>query len=119
LFRAPFGAIDGVRARGAVLGRGYTLVRWSIDPRDWEAPDAHEVLRNFRARLDHEPDGGIVLLHDVHPHTIEAFPRILDEVARRNAELVSRGERPFEIVGLEEFFRLRGVEPPEHARAGH
>ena len=68
---------------------------------------------NFRGLLDAYPRGGVVLMHDTRPWSVHAFPLILAEIDRRNARLVARGEAPYRIIGLEEFWQpLRNDEAP-------
>jgi hypothetical protein len=43
-------------------------------------------------------------MHDTLPWTVEAFPRVLDEIERRNAAFVARGQEPYLIVGLDAFY---------------
>ncbi|MEZ4389472.1 MAG: polysaccharide deacetylase family protein [Polyangiales bacterium] len=104
VLRAPFGALNHPRAVRAVFSRGYTPVHWALDSNDWRVNRADAVLANVRAELDRSPRGGVMLMHDTLPWTVEAFPRVLDEIDRRNRELVARGEDPYLIVGLDAFY---------------
>ena len=101
-FRAPYGMLGTARGIRAVVHRGYTLVRWILDPRDWAEHTPEAVLRNFRYQLHLHPDGGILLMHDVHPSTIAAFPMILDEIEQRNRALAAQHEPIFEILTLDQ-----------------
>ena len=60
LFRPPEGALTPFVGRLAE-GRDYTLVLWSVDPRDWEKPDAARIADEV---LTHVRPGAIILLHD-------------------------------------------------------
>ncbi len=104
LFRAPYGALHHPRAVRAVFSRGYTPVFWAMDSNDWRVNRPEAVLANVRAELDRAPRGGVLLMHDTLPWSVAAFPMILDEIDRRNAALVARGEAPYEVVGLERFY---------------
>lgn len=107
LFRPPF-AVTGPEVLGMVAERGWTPVLWCIDPSDWLRETADDVLRaTVRAIEERRGEGGIVLLHDTHAATVEAFPRILDWIDRKNAELRARGEAPYELAGLDAFFQRR------------
>ena len=114
LFRAPFGALNHPDAVRAVFSRGYTPVFWAMDSNDWRVNTAEGVLANVRAELDRAPRGGVLLMHDTLPWSVEAFPRIVEEVERRNRELVARGQAPYEFVGMERFWQRLG--PPEQRR---
>jgi len=109
LFRPPF-AVTGPAVLGLLAERGYTPVLWCIDPVDWlrETPEA-VFQATVRAIEERHGEGGIVLLHDTHAATIQAFPRILDWLDAKNRELVGRGEEPYELVGLDAFFQRRGA----------
>lgn len=108
LLRAPFGALNHPTAVRAVFSRGYTPVHWALDANDWRVNRAEAVLANVRAELDRSPRGGVLLMHDTLPWTVEAFPSVLDEIDRRNAALVARGEDPYLIVGLDAFYERLG-----------
>lgn len=113
LFRAPFGALATQRTIKAVFSRQYTPVYWELDTLDWNVRSSRAVLDNFRALLDQYPRGGVVLMHDTRPWSVNAFPSILAEVDRRNARLIARGEAPYRIIGLEEFWQpMRNDEAP-------
>lgn len=112
LFRAPYGALHHPRAVRAVYGRGLTPVFWAIDTNDWRVHTAEEVLANFRHELDAYPRGGVVLMHDTHPHSVAALPLILDEIEARNRARRQRGQPVYEFVGLDELWRPLGPEGP-------
>jgi len=111
LFRAPFGELASARAVDAIASRGMTPVYWALDTRDWAEHTPRAVLHNFRAALDGHPRGGVVLQHDTRGWSVAAVPLILNEIARRNAALVARGEAPYRMVGLGAFLHRRGAEP--------
>jgi hypothetical protein len=70
--------------------------------------------------LDRAPRGGVLLMHDTLPWSVEAFPMILDEIERRNLALVARGQAPYELVGMERFYEplVRERERPRAPRRG-
>lgn len=79
LFRPPFGETD--EQVGAVAARlGLLEVLWTVDSRDWAGASADEIVA---AAATLEP-GGIVLLHDWPPATIEAVPGIARVLRERN-----------------------------------
>ncbi|MBI5513150.1 MAG: polysaccharide deacetylase family protein [Deltaproteobacteria bacterium] len=103
LLRAPFGALSTRRAVEAVHLRGYTHVHWDVDTMDWSVASADAVTQNFRQVLAYHPRGGVVLLHDTHPWSVRAFPQLLAYLSQTNRQARARGERPWELVGVEEF----------------
>ncbi len=104
LFRAPYGALNHPRAVRAVFSRGYTPAFWAMDSRDWQVNTPEAVLANVREELARSSRGGILLMHDTLPWSVDAVPRILDEIEARNRDLLARGQEPYEIVGLERFY---------------
>jgi peptidoglycan/xylan/chitin deacetylase (PgdA/CDA1 family) len=103
LFRPPFGKL-GTAGRYLVQQR-YTVVMWTLDPRDWQTSDPHEVLRRVTARLAQRSAGGIIDLHDTNPATVEAFPLIMEWFDQRNIELAARGQPTYELIGVEALYR--------------
>lgn len=112
LFRAPYGALHHPIAVREVFSRGYTPVFWAMDSNDWRVHSPQAVLENVRAELDRSPRGGVLLMHDTLPWSVAAFPLIADEIDRRNAALVARGETPYEIVGLDRFYEALASDAP-------
>ena len=110
LLRAPYGLLTAPRSLGAVAARNLTPAYWMIDTHDWEVTSAEAVTARFRQELLEHPHGGVVLMHDTRPWSVRAFPLIMQVVARRNAELVARGEAPFAILNLDQFVVPRGAE---------
>lgn len=73
------------------------LIYWSVDSKDWESKDAEKVLDSVDATAR---DGSIVLMHDIYESTIEAVPRIIDELRADG----------FEFVTVTELAEERGIE---------
>lgn len=117
LFRAPYGALNHPRAVRAVFSRGYTPAFWAMDSRDWQVNTPAAVLANVREELARSPRGGILLMHDTLPWSVDAVPAILDEIDARNRDLIARGQEPYEIVGLERFYERLRPESPARRRA--
>lgn len=86
LVRPPYGShspeVDAVARK-----LGLVEVLWDVDARD-DVPNARvdAVVRNVERGLR---PGAIVLLHDIHPWTLKAVPRILDAIAARGLRAVS------------------------------
>ncbi|MFZ4482780.1 MAG: polysaccharide deacetylase family protein [Chthoniobacterales bacterium] len=76
---------------------GYLTVLESIDPRDWQEPDAYELLQRVK---DARKNGSILLLHDGggdRSATVEALPSILDYLEERGDRIVNISE----LVGID------------------
>ncbi len=102
LIRPPGGAMSK-RVEWILAENGYTTVMWAIYPADLEESTPEGVVRAFFRVLDRrEQDtgerGGIVLMHDTKLHSLEALPRIVEALERRNCELLERGEELYDIV---------------------
>jgi peptidoglycan/xylan/chitin deacetylase (PgdA/CDA1 family) len=75
LYRPPHGKLS-VRKLLGLWRRGYTIVLWSVDPKDYacrSADDLRDSLRRQRLR-----GGDIVLLHDWAPCTAEVLPELIE-----------------------------------------
>lgn len=76
LFRPPYGAVDA-DVNQALGELGFASVHWNVDSRDWADPIAASLARTVLDEVE-RLNGGIVLLHDIHPQTVEALPIILE-----------------------------------------
>ena len=90
--RPPYGQV----AEGASFR--VPLVKWCVDPRDWESRNTEKVTQ---AILDHVEPGGIILLHDIYPTSVDAALRVVDRLQ----------EEGYWFVTVEELLWLNGVEP--------
>lgn len=116
LIRPPGGALSA-RVQDLLAARGYTSVLWSVYTGDLEVDTADDVVRTFfrvlkRRERETGDRGGIVLLHDTQRHSLDAVPRLVDALRRRNCELLGRDEELYDIVDDLGYF-IPGYEPPE------
>ena len=102
LFRPPFGRMNqsNIQSLGA---QGYTVVMWNLDPLDWQASTARELLKRSKRVIEENPEGGIFLLHDTNRNTAQAFPLIMEWIAERNAQMAAQGLPVLEVVGIDRF----------------
>lgn len=113
LVRPPGGG-RSPRIDAYLASRGYTQVLWNLGTGDFQVRTSEEVLRTFQRvlwRREHENGerGGVVLLHDIHRWSVEAFPRIVAWLEERNCELHAEGEELYDVVGEPRlFFTPRG-----------
>jgi peptidoglycan/xylan/chitin deacetylase (PgdA/CDA1 family) len=99
LMRPPYGATN--RRVAVVTHRmGLAQILWSVDTNDWLDRDSAIVAH--RAVSWARP-GGIILMHDIHPTTVNAVPKILAGLARRG----------FTFVTVPELFGDRSLKPGE------
>ena len=80
LVRPPHGKVTA--AKLALLWfSGQTVVLWNRDPKDFRCGSAEQLGDWFR---ENPPvPGGLVLLHDNHPHAVLALPSWIDDARRR------------------------------------
>ncbi len=121
LLRPP-GGTRSPRVDRLIAERGYTQVLWNLGTGDFQVRSADEVVRTWsrileRRERENGERGGIVLLHDTHPWSVEAFPRIVAELRRRNCELLERGEELYDIVDDPALFFVRRGEAGPSAEA--
>lgn len=92
--RPPYGQVNA----GEEESLGVPLVKWSVDPRDWESRNTDKVTR---AILENVEPNSIILLHDIYPTSVDAALRVVDQLQ----------EEGYWFVTVEELLRLNGVTP--------
>ena len=116
LIRPPGGA-HSPRIDELLADRGYTIVLWNLGAGDFQVKSPEEVLSQFISVLEwrerEQGDrGGVVLLHDTHSWSVDAFQLIWAELQARNCKLLERGEELFDIVpDLSFFYEARDGAP--------
>jgi peptidoglycan/xylan/chitin deacetylase (PgdA/CDA1 family) len=77
IYRPPYGAITGRQRRLIERELGYKLVLWNVDSLDWQKPSVDKLIQhvtNFTVKR------AFILFHDFSDITLEALPRILDQL---------------------------------------
>lgn len=92
--RPPYGFLEEKEAKQLQV----PLVKWSVDPRDWESRNTEKIVQ---AVLKAEKPNDIVLLHDIYPTSVEAALRIVDALQAKG----------YSFVTVEELLRLNGITP--------
>jgi peptidoglycan/xylan/chitin deacetylase (PgdA/CDA1 family) len=69
--RPTYGAVN----QKVLNSVGMPAVNWSIDTEDWKIKNSQKVAQHA---ISHARPGAIILMHDIHPTTIDAVPEILD-----------------------------------------
>lgn len=121
LFRHPGGARSD-RVDAIVAERGYTAMLWNLGTGDFLVRTPEEVYgtwrRVFERRREEFGDrGGVILMHDIHEWSVEAFPRIVEHVRERNCELLEKGEELYDIVDDPSLFHIPRADAPPHLDA--
>lgn len=89
-FRPPYGSYNDTVKENVP----YPLVMWSVDTMDWDTDDPNVVYENATCNIQ---DGDVILLHEVHDSTVEALPRILEELQNQG----------FQTVTIEEMYDMQ------------
>ena len=106
LFRPPYGDTnDQVRADAARAG--LLEVLWTVDSRDYAGVTAEEIAAAARTL---QP-GGIILMHDWPPATIEAVPLIAADLAARGLCAGRIAYTPEDVPYGEQVFHAKAVRP--------
>lgn len=89
LYRLPGGNSDKVAL--TVLGKlGYTVIGWSVDPRDWRHRYSADQMTTIV--MKHVEPGAIVIFHDgpnSSKATVDAVSKIIPELKREGYRLVT------------------------------
>jgi len=86
LFRIPYGRAPAWLGR-YLAARRMLEIRWSVESRDYlPSTTAAGIVRRVAPGLR---PGAIVLMHDIHPVTVRALPRLLALIRARHLRAVS------------------------------
>jgi peptidoglycan/xylan/chitin deacetylase (PgdA/CDA1 family) len=85
LMRPPYGSTDKHVAKVA-RSLGLAQIVWDVDTDDWLDRNATIVAHRAVTRAHR---GDIILMHDIHPTTVDAVPRILRGLAKRGFTFVT------------------------------
>lgn len=92
--RPPYGLVaEGLESRITV-----PMVKWSVDPRDWESRNAGAAVREI---LPAAKPNSIILLHDIYPSSVDAALRVVDALQAEG----------YWFVTVEELLALNGTAP--------
>jgi peptidoglycan/xylan/chitin deacetylase (PgdA/CDA1 family) len=102
LIRPPGGA-RSPRIDCLLAERGYTTVLWNLGAGDFQVRTASDVYLTWRRvleRIERESGdrGGIIMLHDTYPWSVDAFELIFSDLMERNCRLLERGEELYDVV---------------------
>ncbi len=91
VFRPPGGLYDAT-LRAVCADRGYSVVLWSIDTRDWAGNSAADIESEI---LKYVEDGSIILMHDNiygEAHTAEALRNVVPKLKKLGYSFVTVSE---------------------------
>lgn len=85
LMRPPYGATN----THTISLIGMPLAMWSVDTLDWKTRNADST---YQSAIAGAKPGAIILMHEIHSSTIDAAPRIIDELQSQGYVLVTVSE---------------------------
>lgn len=111
LFRYPYGNAT-CETNALLRSHGYRIVGWHVDSCDWAfdkdgSVDAHEALScGVLAQNRHDfvghvlssvraHNGGIVLMHEIHPHTLAQLDQVIVRLQQEGFEFASVEDHDF------------------------
>ncbi len=73
-FRCPYGACGGTGSviRQMIAKRNALHIFWNVDSLDWQDKNPQSVFERAKKQME-ILNHGIVLFHDIHPQSVEAF----------------------------------------------
>ncbi|GEM_PF-551973 len=83
--RPPYGAYNDTVLNDAA-NQSDSLILWSIDSLDWKSRNANAVISEVQKKIT---PGAIILMHDIHPSTADALPRLLDWLESQGYQFVT------------------------------
>ncbi len=83
--RPPYGSFNDTVKQ---IANG-PIILWNVDTEDWKHRDS-AYIKNYVAT--HAKPGAIILMHDIHPTTVEAVPTMVDELKQAGYTLVTVSE---------------------------
>jgi peptidoglycan-N-acetylglucosamine deacetylase len=85
LLRPPYGAVND-RVKQVAGELGMALINWNVDPEDWKDRNSDTVRERVLANTR---NGSIVLSHDIHETTRDAYADIIDGLREQGFTLVT------------------------------
>lgn len=73
------------------------MIKWSVDPRDWESRNREKIVE---AVLKEAKPNSIVLMHDIYPESVDAALELVDRLQQEG----------YWFVTVEELLKLNGIE---------
>ena len=89
VMRPPYGSITPRQKQWIHEEFGYRTIIWDVDPFDWRRPGA-AVIRD-RIVGQTQP-GSIILVHDIHPGSVEAMPDTFDQLTAKGFKFATVSE---------------------------
>lgn len=85
LMRPPYGEFSS-SVLDVLESTGDAVIMWNVDTEDWKNKSVPETTQRA---LDGSRPGSIILMHDVHPTSVQSVPGIIQGLRNRGFSLVS------------------------------
>src|SRR5690625_1949779 len=85
LVRPPYGAYNE-HVKNDAANYGNSIILWSVDSLDWKSRNADAINDEIQQQLT---PGSIVLMHDIHPTTADALPKLLETLQQEGYQFVT------------------------------
>ncbi|MBW2732191.1 MAG: polysaccharide deacetylase family protein [Deltaproteobacteria bacterium] len=104
LFRPPYGQLTAFSS-SVLREYGYQIAMWNITaPEDEMGEDPTLIAKDLLRWMRHH-EGGILLLHDRHPWSVDAAEIFLGKLHAINCRRLRRGDNLYRVVPLDSFLR--------------
>ena len=107
VMRPPYGSITPRQKSWIHDEFGYKTIIWDVDPFDWKRPGVNVVRDRI---VNQTKPGSIILVHDIHPASVEAMPSTFDQ-------LLAKGFKFATVSELLAMARPAPPKPPAPAKA--
>ncbi len=97
LLRAPYGAVNNT-VKACAKDADLKLINWSVDTNDWRyskdelSVATSQILKNIFSGKYQVTDGGIVLMHDIHEHSVDSVETVIYYLRQNGYEFVTVSE---------------------------
>lgn len=88
LIRPPYGSVD----ENVSANVSQPMIFWDIDSLDWKTRDAEKTVSMIKENIH---DGAIILMHDIHPETVEACRTLIPDLVSEGYQLVTVSEMAY------------------------
>ena len=96
IIRPPYGAADNDIVPANV---SQPFIMWDVDTEDWKSLNASKVIASVERYRNQDWDGAVILMHDIHPTTVEACKTLIPELVNAGYQLVTVSELAY-LKGL-------------------
>lgn len=85
LLRPPYGAISAKMRKKLK----HPMVLWNTDTLDWKSKNTKAIMKEIKKNVK---DGDIILMHDIHPTTVEALKKVLPWLVKNDYDILTVSE---------------------------